>query len=1174
MMILHRLFHVSCDLYFIITTVCESLVLSTVIIRTLYYYLQLRALEAISYITDPKTSPRIQRKYRNDCSISFSRRFIRTKMYIAIFVLDILTVIGAFFLVFFLQAPRNGFAGAQATGSDFFLTGCYSHKMFSHPLNLTRMCILAVKAVVLAYIMISARIYGQDPGLSRPELFRYAVFVLPSAAALFAAHALGDWVLGYHFATDLPMSIYVLVIILSGVILLYLPVRTHHTLNRQSEEWYLQGRLADIANLSDVLHSKVGFGAFSEFLRSEFSEENINFWKEVNDFVAGCTEQMAYKHSKLNFNQLVLHKIRTRHLIVKAASRAIEIFFTYCQRGAPQQVNISDTELQALVKQLRKVNQRAEVVLERILFLFDSAQSQVFELMDKDSFARFRQSEACEEMKRRLIRMGWVDTTSGLDLRTFGLPMSMVQLRDTEEERLLSLERKRYAQATLPELERQEARDNLSHTMILQMMQLHRRRLCLAGRVPPPHPGPTAYTDGEFPFQLTWLDPQGKPIFTDPVLRRDFRIVEDYEKLGKLAGIFNGALERTERLHEELGVVSPPVPPKYAPTSALATWRLTGPDSEDERTGASPPTDDAEAHFRLSRRLRRHGYYNFGRKFGGVLKIDTPEAQAIIKMFSKKTVSKTDAQQRARTHSSSFSDSEESENNGNDEDREAHVATESREVDRQMREFADNTLDEFSVRPPVSQFQLLRERIYSAARKDATARSRRMEKNTQGNRSQHAEVFTASISPSEDDSDSSYALKPRKKLSRTSSGDETLDAEHENYLPSFLQSAEVKAQREKEVQRAQKLHDDLRRELPWRRTAQDDVEDALFISKYGVQTARDSRKVRNLVADVSSRSIKGMESDGKRKERETTEKSSSSSQKLSEIDLSSLRIPGDEAVRRWKQYGLQADEKNREETILEDLDDLDIERILRDRVARHQRSLHRRIKQKTANILTSNRHTEKDRYSTESVKSGSYQFTEIERVIMSGRKKQNSAVSVSTILANVRRTEAETRKRLISDLNNDNNISADEDEEGSKKKSSGSLLDIQKFIDNSISGQDRAQGEESHIVELNDLLNRHQRFNTFGRKPYYANNRDEGAGHHRLSQERYQSDDEGDSERFTNSLSDHSYGDYSHSEAGRSSCHSSIRSDERDDNENVDERTTLVNSRARASDNVTITIHE
>ncbi|NXN98925.1 RGS18 protein, partial [Rhinopomastus cyanomelas] len=107
-----------------------------------------------------------------------------------------------------------------------------------------------------------------------------------------------------------------------------------------------------------LLSEKAGLDAFTRFLKTEFSEENIEFWMACED----------YKKSKT-----------ARELLPKARS----IYETFIQKDAPKEVNLDFQTKEATSQHIE----------QPIITTFDVAQSTVYRLMEQDSYPRFLRSD-------------------------------------------------------------------------------------------------------------------------------------------------------------------------------------------------------------------------------------------------------------------------------------------------------------------------------------------------------------------------------------------------------------------------------------------------------------------------------------------------------------------------------------------------------------------------------------------------------------------------------------------------------------------------------------------------------------------------------------------------------------------------------------------------------------
>ncbi|VCW79449.1 unnamed protein product [Gulo gulo] len=119
-----------------------------------------------------------------------------------------------------------------------------------------------------------------------------------------------------------------------------------------------------LSDLSPSLPSTPdGVAAFHAFLKTEFSEENLEFWLACEEF----------------------KKLRSA---TKLASRAHKIFEEFIRSEAPKEVNI-DHE----TRELTRMNLQAATAT-----CFDVAQGKTRTLMEKDSYPRFLKSPAYRDL--------------------------------------------------------------------------------------------------------------------------------------------------------------------------------------------------------------------------------------------------------------------------------------------------------------------------------------------------------------------------------------------------------------------------------------------------------------------------------------------------------------------------------------------------------------------------------------------------------------------------------------------------------------------------------------------------------------------------------------------------------------------------------------------------------
>ncbi|XP_062866450.1 regulator of G-protein signaling 5 [Trichomycterus rosablanca] len=113
-------------------------------------------------------------------------------------------------------------------------------------------------------------------------------------------------------------------------------------------------------DLESLLNSKTGLEEFRWFLRSEFSEENLAFWLD-------CEEYKRTPETKL-------------------ATKAQSIYARFVNADAPQEVNLDGETREALTGGMDAPAGDT----------FAEAQRRIFTLMAKDSFPRFLRSPFCQ----------------------------------------------------------------------------------------------------------------------------------------------------------------------------------------------------------------------------------------------------------------------------------------------------------------------------------------------------------------------------------------------------------------------------------------------------------------------------------------------------------------------------------------------------------------------------------------------------------------------------------------------------------------------------------------------------------------------------------------------------------------------------------------------------------
>ncbi|XP_039193049.1 regulator of G-protein signaling 16 [Crotalus tigris] len=123
------------------------------------------------------------------------------------------------------------------------------------------------------------------------------------------------------------------------------------------QKYSLEEALGWKESFDQLLRSRSGMAAFHGFLKTEFSEENLEFW-------LACEE---YK------------KIPSK---VKLATKANRIFEDFVQNEAPREVNLDHETREATRRNLAVATSTC----------FEEAQAKTYILMEKDSYPRFLKS--------------------------------------------------------------------------------------------------------------------------------------------------------------------------------------------------------------------------------------------------------------------------------------------------------------------------------------------------------------------------------------------------------------------------------------------------------------------------------------------------------------------------------------------------------------------------------------------------------------------------------------------------------------------------------------------------------------------------------------------------------------------------------------------------------------
>ncbi|XP_004405824.1 PREDICTED: regulator of G-protein signaling 9 isoform X1 [Odobenus rosmarus divergens] len=175
--------------------------------------------------------------------------------------------------------------------------------------------------------------------------------------------------------------------------------------------WDLNAKLVEIPtkmrverwafNFSELIRDPKGRQSFQYFLKKEFSGENLGFWEACEDLKYGDQS--------------------------KVKEKAEEIYKLFLAPGARRWINIDGKTMDITVKGLRHPHR----------YVLDAAQTHIYMLMKKDSYARYLKSPIYKEMLAKAIEpQGTTKRSSSLPFmrRHLRSSPSPVILRQLEEE--------------------------------------------------------------------------------------------------------------------------------------------------------------------------------------------------------------------------------------------------------------------------------------------------------------------------------------------------------------------------------------------------------------------------------------------------------------------------------------------------------------------------------------------------------------------------------------------------------------------------------------------------------------------------------------------------------------------------------------------------------------------
>ena len=127
------------------------------------------------------------------------------------------------------------------------------------------------------------------------------------------------------------------------------------------------------ARLCHVLKHSLGLSTFRGYLEKEHASENIDFWVAATSFASESS--MMTKEKRL--------------------ARAKQIFLTFCAEYADSQINLPYDLMLELDSNINKKNDVSPEI-------FDAAVLEIYKLMEKDNFIRFKMSQEFQNYFEKL----------------------------------------------------------------------------------------------------------------------------------------------------------------------------------------------------------------------------------------------------------------------------------------------------------------------------------------------------------------------------------------------------------------------------------------------------------------------------------------------------------------------------------------------------------------------------------------------------------------------------------------------------------------------------------------------------------------------------------------------------------------------------------------------------
>jgi regulator of G-protein signaling len=143
--------------------------------------------------------------------------------------------------------------------------------------------------------------------------------------------------------------------------------------------------------LRHLLELNGGRFLFHEFLKSEYSQENLDFWVKVEEYRNKALGiEIAIETGIAEFGDDAAVVVSARQQLEGVNAMAREIFQNYVANNAPDQININSANRQGITQRIQELGTSSTE--HKDSDLFDAAQVEIFRLLSSDSFMRFKKS--------------------------------------------------------------------------------------------------------------------------------------------------------------------------------------------------------------------------------------------------------------------------------------------------------------------------------------------------------------------------------------------------------------------------------------------------------------------------------------------------------------------------------------------------------------------------------------------------------------------------------------------------------------------------------------------------------------------------------------------------------------------------------------------------------------